>query len=266
MNNELTSEYTLENTATKLSEIRFRCPCCQKLYCSDKTSFALNPIEASEFECFSCQDSFFLYQTKTENGLYRTEKTNHVEFSKCPKCNFLKPQKQNECSNCGILESKFNEIQKLENPRMYEIDQAWNTVVSDFTNDQHHQKFLNLAQSHMALNFASQKYVDFKKMLGADPLIEKYLKQIELRLTAMIQTRFEAEKKAVVKNDDQVSIGQRLQNLTAKDIFMGVSLLGTTLLIYNKINPTFPNLTGLIVAATVLSYGLWFISLNKSKI
>jgi hypothetical protein len=259
MNNELTAENTLQ--------IRFRCPCCQKLYCSDTSSFALNPIEASEFECFSCQNSFFLYQTKTENGMYRTEKTNHVEFSKCPKCDFLKPHKQDECSNCGILESKFKEIQKLENPRLFEIEQAWNMVISDFTNDEHHQKFLNLAQSHMALNFASQKYVDLKKMMGLDPLIEKYLKQIELRLSAMIQTRFEAEKNTTVQSDTQIaSAVSRMQNVDAKYIFMAVSLLGTALLIYNKINPTFPNLTGLIVAATVLSYGLWFISLNKSKI
>jgi hypothetical protein len=259
MNIELTSEF--------IPEIKFRCPTCQKLYCSDASSFAANPIEASEFECFSCTDSFFLFQVKTENGLFRTEKTNHVEFSKCPKCSYLKPQKKDECSSCGILESKFKEIQKLENPRLFEIDQAWSKVLTDLTNDQFHQNFLNLAQSHMALNFASQKYLDLKKNMGADPLIERYLQQIELRLTAMIQTRFQAEKKSEsVTNEHYVSFAERFKSINSKDVFMAVSLSGSILLVINKIHPLFPNLTGLIVAATILSYGLWFISLNKNKI
>lgn len=246
------------------AEIRFRCPCCQKLYCSDFSAFSTNIIEPSEFECVSCSDSFFLYQSKTENGLYRTEKTNHVEFSKCPKCNYLKPHKQDECPNCLVLESKFKEIQKLESPRLFEIDQAWAAVMMELTNDQLHQNFLNLAQSHMALNFASKKYVDLKAVMGADPLIEKYLKQIELRLQAMIQARFEAEKVEPILPKN-INLMERLQSLTSKDIFMAIALLGTLILIGNKIRPTFPNLNGLIVAATVLSYGLWFISVEKKQ-
>lgn len=251
------------------AEIRFRCPCCQKLYCSDTTAFSQNSVEPSEFECASCSESFFLYATKTETGLYRTEKTNHVEFSTCPKCNFLKPFRQDECPNCGILESKFKEIQKMENPRLFEIDQSWAKVLTDLTNDELHQSFLNLAQKHQALNLASQKYQDLQKTIGQDPLISKYLKQIEVRLSAMIQARFQIEKQKdfVAPNPtDLGSVINRLMNITAKDIFMGISLLGTALLIYNKINPTFPNLAGLIVAATLLSYGLWFISLNKPQI
>lgn len=85
----------------------------------------------------------------------------------------------------------------------------------------------------------------------------------------MIQARFQIEKQKdfVAPNPtDLGSVINRLTNITAKDIFMGISLLGTALLIYNKLNPTFPNLAGLIVAATLLSYGLWFISLNKPQI
>ncbi len=256
------------------AEIRFRCPCCQKLYCSDFSAFSTKPngtahecsIEPSEFECFSCQKSFFLYQVKTETGLYRTEKTNHVEFLNCPKCHFLKPYKQDECPNCRVLESKFKEIQKLENPRLFEIEQAWVMTLSDLTNDQYHQNFLNLAQSHMALNFAAQKYIDLKKTMGADPLIEKYLQQVELRLNAMVQTRFQSEKQTSRNSSDKnINFFEQIKNINSKNVFMTVSLMGTGLLIYNKINPTFPNLTGLIVAATILSYGLWFISFNNTQ-
>ncbi len=246
------------------AEIRFRCPSCQKLYCSDSSAFSSKIIEPSEFECVSCIGLFFLYPSKTENGLYRTEKTNHVEFTKCPKCNYLKPHKQDECPNCLVLESKFKEIQKLESPRLFEIDQAWAAVMTELTNDQLHQNFLNLAQSHMALNFASKKYLDLKLEMGTDPLIEKYLKQIELRLQALIQARFESEKVEPILST-HTSFMDRLLSLTSKDIFMVIALLGTFILIGNRIRPTFPNLNGLIVAATVLSYGLWFISVEKKK-
>ncbi len=251
------------------AEIRFRCPCCQKLYCSDMTSFSPKSIAPSEFECLSCKETFFLYSTKMETGLYRTEKTKHIEFSTCPKCNFLKPFHQDECPNCGILEYKFKEIQKMENPRLFEIDQSWVKVLSDLTNDQFHQVFLNTAQKNSALNLAAQKYQDLQKTLGRDPLIDKYLKQIELRLEALVQARFQNEKEkqpVEMTKADLRSLLERLAQINPKDIFMTISLVGTALLIYNKINPTFPNLAGLIIAATVLSYGLWFISFNNPKI
>lgn len=249
------------------AEIRFRCPSCQKLYCSDTSAISANGVTPSEFECATCSTAFFLYPTKTETGLYRTDKTIQISFSTCPKCKFLKPLSKDECPNCGILESKFNEIQKTESPRLFQIDQAWAKVLTDLTNDQLHQTFLNLAQKNLALNLAAQKYQDLQKMMGQDPLIDKYLKQIELRLSAMIQARFQSEKQNMTsKAADFSGVIQRIRKINPKDLFMGISLLGTALLIYNKINPTFPNLAGLIVAATLLSYGLWFISLNQPKI
>lgn len=249
------------------AEIRFRCPSCQKLYCSDESAFNENSLEASEFECVHCQKAFFLYSTKTETGLYRTELTSFVEFSKCPKCDYLKPYKQDECPHCHVLESKFNEIKKMENPRLYELEKKWNLVVQDLMNDQLHQDFLDLAQSKFALNFASQKYSELQKMMGQDELIEKYMKQIEIRLEHMVQNRFQQEKnqsETPMTSQTANDLLSRWNVLTAKDLFMAVGIFGTVLLIYNKINPTFPNLTGLIVAATVLSYGLWFLS-SQSK-
>lgn len=248
------------------AEIRFRCPSCQKLYCSDQSAFTENTLEASEFDCVQCQKAFFLYPTKTETGLYRTELTSFVEFSKCPKCDYLKPYKQDECPQCHILESKYNEIKKLENPRLYELERKWNLVAQSLLNDQLHQDFLDLAQSQFALNFASQKYTELQKLMGQDELIEKYLKQIEIRLEYMVQNRFKQEKNKSETSSaiHEMDLVAMLSQLTAKDIFMAVGVLGTVVLIYNKINPTFPNLTGLIVAATVLSYGLWFLS-SQSK-
>lgn len=249
------------------AEIRFRCPSCQKLYCSDESAFSTNSVEASEFECLECKKSFFLYRTKTDLGLFRTEVTNHVEFSKCPKCSYLKPFKQDECPHCHVLESKYNELKKIENPRLYELEKCWAEVMLDLMVDQKHQKFLDLAQSQMALNFASQKYAELKKSMGYDPLVEKYLKQIELRLEHMVKSRFEEERQKNQKEDivQKMNLIHRLTQLNGQDIFMLVGIVGMCLLIYNKIRPTFPNLTGLIVSMTLLSFGLWFISSSKNN-
>ncbi len=251
-----------------IAEIRFRCPSCQKLYYTDERT-----TEPTEFECSDCQHSFYLYPTQNETGLFKTEaleKTMNQASSSsmilCPKCNQLKKKELDECPHCGVLQSKFLELQKMENPRLYELEKMWSQVLSDITIDENHQKFLNSAQENMALNFASQKYSHLEKIMGPDPLIEKYMKQIELRLEGMVQSRFQKERDdADVDSKAQKTSLQFLSELTSKDVFMLIFLVGAGLLIFNKIRPTFPNLTGIIVAMTILSFGLWLISSNNSK-
>jgi len=251
-----------------IAEIRFRCPSCQKLYFTDE------PVsQPTEFECSSCQHNFFLYPAQNESGLFKTgnsekaEETHAaVQMQACPKCNQLKNRDQDECPHCGILQSKFLELQKMENPRLFQLEKAWTKVLKDITQDQTHQNFLNMAQENMALNFASKKYSDLEKIMGPDPLIEKYLRQIELRLEGLVQNRFQKERQETHSPEKMKKNPlQALSELTSKDIFMIIFLVGAGLLIFNKIRPTFPNLTGIIVATTILSFGLWLISSNNSK-
>lgn len=244
---------------TELSaEIRFRCPCCQKLFCTEATAFEKSSSDvrserqtAVEFTCSECQKDFNLFNRIDETGLYISEPVRVSKLAHCPKCQQLKPQEADECPQCGVFESKYIEIQKVENPRLYELNKLWQQVVADFSNDQLHQRFMDLAQTQLALNFAAQKYNDIKKIIGQDFLVEKYLKQVEKRLEAqvqskLIQARLESQKQSFVDHGQQ------------QKLFITVALIGTFILIFNRIKPMFANLNGMVVAITVLSYGLWF--------
>lgn len=237
------------------AEIRFRCPHCQKLFCTDKTAF--DNTQKADFECTECHRDFILHKKTDNTGLYQATVTVEKKFSNCPKCSYLKPIQSDECPNCGVLESKFIEIQKAENPRLYELNKAWQALLTDITQDQLHQKFLDLAQKQSALNFAAQKYSDLKKVLGHDEIVEKYLVQIEQRLSFHIQSQFN-QAKSEQPNQEIVEGFKR-------HYFIIVGLIGTALLILNKIYPLYPNLNGLVVAITVLSYGLYFTTQNSNN-
>lgn len=236
------------------AEIRFRCPHCQKLFCTDQTAFEglTTHAHGADFQCTDCQKDFILSREVLSSGLYATEELRKTQFANCPKCSGLKPVGQDECPNCGVFESKFTEIQKVENPRLFQLNNAWQVILKDITSDSSHQYFLDQAQKQSALNFAAQKYNDLKKIMGEDPLIEKYLKQIEHRLDAHVKSQFLQSRSETPEEQQSLLASGRL--------FIFVALFGTFILIINKIKPLFPNLTGLVVAVTVLSYGLWFLT------
>ena len=229
------------------AEIRFRCPHCQKLFCTDMSAF--DGQSAAGFDCSSCLKEFALFREKNQSGLYRTSETQSQKMAQvsCPKCKKLKFEKIEECPHCGVLETQFKELQKIENPRLYELNKLWQVVVENMTSDDHHQRFLDLAQKQMALNFAAQKYNDLKAILGEDQLIQKYLKQIEMRLEMQVRSKI---------SQAQTHSQQKNSLTTSGKIFILVGLAGVFVLIFNKINPIFPNLNGLVVAITVLSFAL----------
>lgn len=241
------------------AEIRFRCPHCQKLFCTDQTAFEGLTFDSqgADFQCTDCHKDFVLTKQTLSTGLYETQELRKAQFAKCPKCSTLKPIGQDECPHCGVLESKFTELQKVENPRLFELNRAWEKILKDITVDHSHQVFLDRAQKQSALNFAAQKYNDLKKVMGEDPLIEKYLKQIEHRLEAHVQAQLMKTRGTEAEAE--------LSMLASGRLFIFVALFGTFVLILNKVKPMFPNLTGLVMAITVLAYGLWFLTNSKAK-
>ena len=60
------------------AEIRFRCPHCQKLFCTDTDVFAAG--ETADFECIGCQKDFTLNRKMTTSGLYETHIKRQVQF------------------------------------------------------------------------------------------------------------------------------------------------------------------------------------------
>lgn len=235
-------------------EVRFRCPCCQKLFCTQPNVFE---DVASQFECVSCLKTFLLYKEKNEFGLYRTDLKQTVQFSTCPKCSYLKPKEKDECPSCGIIVSKYEEIQKVESPALFELNQLWQKIMSDFMKEDSHQIFIEACHRKQALNFAFKKYSDLKKTLGFDSHCERYMRQVELRL----EQQFRATESITIQ-----TVNKKNQFKKQQKFFLVAGVVGLCLLTLNKIIPTFPNFTGLVVAMTVLSFGLVFYSGEKNNI
>lgn len=246
------------------SEILFRCPCCQKLFCTEGDVVENHSSKNTEFQCTDCSEDFYLSNERTASGLFQTYKRSQHEFVNCTKCNFLKNKQSDECPSCGVIETRYKDIVKLENPRLFELNQMWSTVVTDLTNDQAHQEFLNFAQSMSALNFAAQKYMDLQKIMGSDDLTEKYLKQIELRLEAVANSYMSAEKDKF----SRTTVGKKRFlgfEYSFRNMALVVSIVGVFFFVLNVMRPVFPAHNGLLVAIVILSTALWAISKNQTK-
>ena len=237
-------------------EIRFRCPHCQKLY---RTGADVFDGATPEFDCSNCAKTFALTRTMDTFGLYATNSLNQTSFETCPKCSNLKPDKSDECVNCGVFASKYLELQKAESPLLFELNKHWQKVIINFENDQPHQDFLNKCHQNLALNFAFQKYSELQKTMGFDSLCDKYIKQIDLRLEQQLKSPKYNE--AMTKP----SAIEKNLNLTQM-LFLGLGAVGMLLLIYNRYIPTFPNFNGFVLMLTVLAFGVGLFSNNKSQL
>ena len=263
MNTENTANTENQSKPVLFHEIRFRCPCCEKLYITQSDVFISSTdssaqSEDPEFECQGCQKSFFLSKNINSFGLFETVAKSFT-FSSCPKCHNLMPEQSRECPSCGIIIEKYRLMAQAESPQLFELNQAWAKVMSHFNQDQYHQDFINHCQQKTALSFAFQKYDELRKTMNYDAACEKYLVQIELRLEQQLLAKNTLPEKANKTLKEKFSAVQW--------VFAGIGFFGLALLIFNKIKPTFPNLTGLVVSITVLSFGLGlFWSRNNTDI
>lgn len=236
-------------------DIRFRCPHCQKLY---HTSDDVFDDPNAEFDCVGCNKNFILRSQRDAFGLYTTEAVGVKPFDTCPKCSKLKPIGQDECPSCGVLGSKYLDLQKVESPALYELNKQWQKVLVNFNSDQYHQDFINKCHLKMALNFAFQKYSDLQKTIGFDTLCEKYIRQIELRLEQQFKTKAPLTEAEIDKIVDKkpMSIMQMF--------FIAIGTIGTLLLIYNRYVPTFPNFNGPVLLVSIIAFTVGLFS-NETK-
>lgn len=237
-------------------EVRFRCPHCQKLY---RTSHDVFEGQDPEFDCASCGKAFLLQPRQDSFGLYVTAAELQPRFDTCPKCSGLKPHKSDECPNCGVFASKYLELQKLESPALFELNQLWQKVMQAFDQDERHQEFLNQCHRKTALNFAFQKYTDLQKTIGYDALCSKYLRQIELRLEQQLKALLPSGEDRTAEKSAGAPPLSWMQW-----IFMGIGAVGMLALIYNRFVPTFPNFNGLVMMLTVLAFGIGLFSNSKT--
>lgn len=243
------------NNIELAQDVRFRCPHCQKLY---STSVDVFDGVTPEFDCASCSKSFILNQQTDAFGLYSTSMPVKTQFDSCPKCSHLKPITSDECPSCGIIVSKYLDLQKAESPVLYELNKQWQQVVIFFDEEHKHQDFINKCHQNMALNFAYQKYSELEKTVGSDSFCLKYIKQIELRLEQQIRS---PKSNPAVKT----AAAYQLHMSSLQILFIVAGLLGMLLLIYNKYIPTFPNFNGLVLSVTIIFFGIGIFSNSNSK-
>ena len=248
------SENETVNPKKPEQQVCFRCPHCQKLY---KTSSDVFEGSDPEFDCSTCTKTFLLIDEQDSFGLFLATDLGKKSFSSCPKCSALKPQNADECPTCGVFATKYIELQRAESPVLFELNQQWQKVLSNFENDQLHQDFINKCHLKLALNFAFQKYSELEKTMGFDSLCEKYIRQIELRL----EQQFKAPKKTAKGEIVEVASLSLTQYL-----FISLGIIGALLLIFNKFIPSFPNFNGLVFMITILAFGIGLFFNGKSDL
>ncbi len=247
------------------SEIQFRSPCCHKLYFTDREDVAFDLKHSYfEFHCESCESDFYLKNQKDSTGLYLTEKRLSHEFINCSKCLKLKNKLSDECPHCGVLESQYKELIKLESPRLYELNKIWAEILTQFNSEDLHQKFLNRSQQLAALNFAAKKYHDLQSHIGQNKDCEKYLNQIELRLLNRDQG---LEVATEIKENFWQGIKKNFFGIeySARNFLLFFAISGFIFFILNIVKPMLPSVNGIVLAMVVMSVGLWSISKNQSK-
>ena len=261
-----------EADLANVDSIRFRCPHCQKLYFTLKSDFDLQSeawdSKLSDFECTNCENAFALIYSHNDTGLFVTRPVKPIEAAHCPKCAYVKNSNSDECPSCGVLETKYRDLEKLENPKLYQLNNLWKKILVDFEDDKRHLDFINQAQSQQALNFASTKYAGLFELIGSNDQVKAYIDQIDVRLKSQVEKNFYAQSAAAqnseIENEEwKIPYIQLRINLKTLSLLGAVS--GTILLLINKVHPFFPYLTGIVFALTVLFYGLWMLSYTGKK-
>lgn len=154
-----------------LEALRIRCPGCQKKYGVDPAHIK---DSKPEFLCRQCGVKFWFEFPPPANeneilGKVKEPSTNESptlvdptnEKFPCPKCKFQNKKGSAICQSCGIVFEKFEKRQKGVQPDMLSSEEMrvhWEQVLTDYSNESKHEKFLKLCLAKNQLPYASQQY------------------------------------------------------------------------------------------------------------
>ncbi len=150
-----------------MEHLRVRCPACQKLYQVETHSiFSQSP----HFDCKACHAVFSFQFPPNDAEQIHT---------------FLVHQSETEAEEkpAVILQAQPSLVQ------------LWNQIFEDYDDHERHEDFVKRCVELEALPYAQTKYQELKAALGTDDLCDKYLAQVEARLSvkADLQTQKRAE-------------------------------------------------------------------------
>lgn len=106
------------------------------------------------------------------------------ELKTCPKCESALEPGATECLSCGVILPKI--LAQLEDPMQADFKAdlgadfvyRWQTVLSDYENEQVHWDFINYCQQFEALEFAAYRYRRLVDIVN-DDIAAKMLKRVE---------------------------------------------------------------------------------------
>ncbi|MBT4760608.1 MAG: hypothetical protein HOO06_02825 [Bdellovibrionaceae bacterium] len=191
--------------------LRIRCPKCFKPFLVRE---ALITYDEPQFACNQCDTQFWIPYKESKGldeflgielalnhleieeapqvstsitesmGKTNIEKTSTEAFQfrgerACPKCGRANSFQTEECTNCGVIISRYELISKEDNPHVpVHLMESWQAVMDDYENEQVHTSFLNKCQKIRQLQYASKKYSSILNVYGGDERALNMKKQV----------------------------------------------------------------------------------------
>jgi len=141
----------------------------------------------------------------------------------CPKCGRTYIISESSCSNCGLIFAKWEQKQQgAFLPGAQKLDQVWQEVLTHWTNEAIHQKFMDSCQREQNLPFASLRY---KKVLEADPHSEIALR-MQKKIQEMVMSSFLSATALAADQPSQSKAMLIVTVVTASMLIVGLNLPG----------------------------------------
>jgi hypothetical protein len=104
-----------------------------------------------------------------------------MELFSCPECRYENPKGTVSCKRCLLIFEKYEKknlklVNQVASSKV--MEDMWTEVISDYENNEKHEKFISQALKEKKLPYASQQY---KKMIdtnGSDEIASKMIAKI----------------------------------------------------------------------------------------
>ena len=221
-----------------MEHLRVRCPACQKLYqVETETIFSQSP----HFDCKACH-SIFTFQFPA------------LDAEQVP--TFL--------VQAASLES--DEKPDLVLQAQPSLVQLWNRIFEDYDDHERHEDFVKRCVELEALPYAQTKYQELMAALGSDDLCDRYLSQVEARLS--VKTDLQAQHREIKNaNINLLSFMIWLKAWPWKKVLYWAPLTAGFLMVtVGFSNLGLRNMIGLGFAVAFLGYGLITVIFGRIQI
>lgn len=134
--------------------------------------------------------------------------------------------------------------------------QLWNQIFEDYDDHERHEDFVKRCVQLEALPYAQTKYKELKAALGSDDLCDKYLGQVEARLSISADLRTQTQDGQLALMDVQNFILWLKARPWKKVLYWAPLAAGLLMVGLGLSNLGLRNMIGLGFAVAFLSYGL----------